>query len=303
MPRVSIQSRPNSLVKRQSSNLDVNDSPLSPTKQLNEQIPIKVLVINGKCSKVFKSTLEDCVEDCILEFPNEHNSIYVSKTGQAIQIPLGSNRNSIISLKEQGTISRQSIKSTRRKNSTNQYNSLPQMGSARTSLINNLSLPTTTLAATTATRMRQQLVQHKLSFAENISEETTEHQTSVDPIEPESQSQRPSLFPDEPTSPTFNPNMTSFSLPSFASHRITSAKTPISKKDYRLSDLVMLGPEYFADAFNLPRSRIHKMSAKSTELDRIKQDLFHRYLWTQKPQVSSRIRPISTYTRSTTFVI
>jgi hypothetical protein len=300
MPRVSIQSRSNSLIKRQLLNIDVNDIPLTPTKQP----PIKVLVFNGKCSKVFKSTLEDCVEDCILEFPNERNSIYVSKYGHAMQIPIGSNRDSIISLKEQGiTTARQSSKSNHRKSSANQYNSMPQIGSARTSLMNNFPLPTTALAATTATRMRNQLIQHKLSFAEDISEETTIEQLPTgDPIEPEIQSQRPSIFPDDPFSPGLNPNMT-FSLPSFARHSIASNKTHTSKKDYRLSDLVMLGPEYFADVFNLPRHRQNKITEKSTELDRIKQDLFHRYLWTQKPQVSCRIRPISTYTRSQSFVI
>jgi hypothetical protein len=83
----------------------------------------------------------------------------------------------------------------------------------------------------------------------------------------------------------------------------------------------MRGPEYYAHIFNLPRTSRYasqstsssqclstdqhsqKTEEKYNELDLIKQDLFHRYLWTQKPQVSCRIRPISTYTRSTAFVL
>jgi hypothetical protein len=76
----------------------------------------------------------------------------------------------------------------------------------------------------------------------------------------------------------------------------------------------MRGPEYYAHIFNLPhksrystqstsRQSSQKTKEKYNELDLIKQDLFHRYLWTQKPQVSCRIRPISTYARNTTFVL
>ncbi|CAF5221838.1 unnamed protein product, partial [Rotaria magnacalcarata] len=48
------------------------------------------------------------------------------------------------------------------------------------------------------------------------------------------------------------------------------------------------------------QQRKNKTDEKNNDLDRIKQDLFHRYLWTQKPQVSCRIRPITSYARSTT---
>ncbi|CAF0729842.1 unnamed protein product [Didymodactylos carnosus] len=113
-------------------------------------------------------------------------------------------------------------------------------------------------------------------------------------------------------------------------------------KDYLLSDLVLFGPEYFSHVFNLTRSSRYapvphktvpdkitntnqplskrvstsksmpklkvqrvkqKKSENVTELDRIKQDLYHRYLWTLKPNVSCRIRPPSSYSRNATFVI
>jgi hypothetical protein len=118
------------------------------------------------------------------------------------------------------------------------------------------------------------------------------------------------MQPDELISPHYN---SSRSLPSFPYYSIPSSKTILSyrdrQKDYRLSDLVMFGPEHFSHIFNLPRNQLQsrqrnrKSKEKLTELDRIKQDLFHRYLWTQKPQVSCRIRSMSTYTRSSTFVI
>ncbi len=316
MPKVNIQSRRESITKQQSSNIDIDDFPQSAMK---EQTPIKVLIFNGKCSQVFKSTLEDCVEDCILEFPEEKNSIYVSKSGQAIHIPLGSTRNSIASLKEQNTSARQSFRSNLRRNSINQHNSLPQIGGARTNLTNNSSLPAMTLAATVATRMRHPLVQQKFSLNEDISEESTEQQTTIEqpPIitanmESDGQSRRPSIQPDESITPNPSRKISSLSLSTFPYYLIPSSKTHLSyhdrQKAYRLSDLVMYGPEYFTHVFNLPRnqsqsrSRKIKTAEKLTELDRIKQDLFHRYLWTQKPQVSCRIRPLATYTRSSTFV-
>ncbi len=167
------------------------------------------------------------------------------------------------------------------------------------------------LAATTAARLRHQLVQQKFSLVENISEESTEQQTTIEQppittnIEAEGPIEYPSGSPDRPLSP--NPRL--FSLPIFP----ISAKTQMSYRDrqksYRLSDLVMYGPEHFAHVFNLPRQatvsrqQSTKPPKKLTELDRIKQDLFHRYLWTQNPQVSCRIRPMSTYIRSSTFVI
>jgi len=314
MPKVNTQSSRNRFNKRQSSNIDVNDLSQLTNKQLKDETPIKVLVFNGKCSQIFKSTLEDCVEDCILEFPDEHNSIYVSKCGQTMQVPLGCNRNSIVSLTEPVPSTRQSARSNRPRNSANQYNVLPQTGSARNSLPNNSSLPGTALSVTPAARMRHQLIKQRSSLVKGISEESTDQQTSIiKNIESEGQSKRPSILNDELISPNPNLNGLSASLPAFNYYLIPSAKTPMSyhdrQKDYRLSDLVILGPEYFAHIFNLPRNhstsrrRESKTKEKLTELDRIKQDLFHRYLWTKKPQVSCRIRPMSTYTRSSTFVI
>ncbi|CAF1538184.1 unnamed protein product [Rotaria sp. Silwood1] len=326
MPRTNVQSRSNSFAKRQSSIIDVNDLPTSINQQINDQTPIKILVFNGKCSNVFKSALEDCVEDCILEFPGDKNSVYVPKFGNAIQIPPGSNRNTILSLREQTANARQSARSSRQRNSINQYNSLPQINGIRTTLPNNLTLPATALAATTAVRMRHQHVQQKLSFEDNISEETIDQQSNIEPIsltniiESDIRSEHPSIIHKESISPILEHDITSLSLPTFLYNVIPSGKTHMSyrdrQKDYRLSDLVMFGPEYFRHVFNLPRSRSqsqqrnhhhhhhhhNKTTEKTAELERIKQDLFHRYLWTQKPQVSCRIRPLSTYTRDTTFV-
>ncbi|CAF2668723.1 unnamed protein product [Rotaria sp. Silwood2] len=321
MPRTNAPSRSNSFVKRQSSIIDVNDLPTSANQQINDQTPIKVLIFNGKCSKVFKSALEDCVEDCILEFSGERNSVYVPKIGQAIQIPHGSNRNTILSLQEQSANARQSARSSRRRNSINQYNSLPQINGIRSALPNNMSLPATALAATTAVRMRHQLVQQRFSLEDDISEETVDQQSHVEikaitnVIESDVRSEHPSIIREETIFPILEHDITSLSLPTFLYNVIPSSKTHMSyrdrQKDYRLSDLVMLGPEYFRHVFNLPHSRSqsqqrhnnnNKTTGKASELDRIKQDLFHRYLWTQKPQVSCRIRPLSTYTRDTTFV-
>ena len=112
--------------------------------------------------------------------------------------------------------------------------------------------------------------------------------------------------------PGFDRDMTSPSLPLFLYHTQGLKKSSTTyrdrQKDYRLSDLVVFGPEYYRHVFNLPHqhsqdSKRYRKTMPSTELDRIKQDLFHRYLWTRKPQVSCRIRPLSTYSRTTTFVI
>ncbi len=137
MPKVPLPSHGNRFPKRQSFSLDVNELPLSSPSPTTKQTPAKVLIFNGKCSRVFKSTLEDCVEDCILEFPAEKNSIYVPKSGPAIPVPIGSNRNSISSLREHSA--RQSTRSNRPRNS----NSLPSVSGVRTSLTNNFPLPTT----------------------------------------------------------------------------------------------------------------------------------------------------------------
>ena len=279
-----------------SSTVDFLDRPLPSMKKLKEDKPTKVLIFNGKCSKVFKSTLEDCVEDCILEFPSENNSIYVPKSGPSIPVPLGSNRQSLVSLRE-GSAGR--TPSTRRRNSITQSNM-----NTRNTATNPFSLPATALAVSTAARMRHQ----RFTLEDDISEESIDQQMLIEqaPItgnfESEEHSTRPSAIPDE----RISPNITSLSLPVFP-----RVKTPMPfhdrQKDYRLSDLVMYGPEYFTHVFHLPRNLSSSISPrrgkeKLTELDRIKQDLFHRYLWTKNPQVSSRIRPLSTYTRSSTFV-
>ena len=314
MANTNTRSRRGSVTGRQSSSIiDTNEN-----KQLKQQIPVKVLVFNGKCSEIFKSTLEECVEDCILEFPGQ-NSIYVSKPGQAIQIPPGSKHNYSKDLNH-------SAKSTRRRSSITQYN-LPQINGMRTNQTNNFSLPTAAMAATSVSRMRNHLMQQKFSLNENISEEATDLQTTVEPIQNpitiEPDSEHPQILQEEPINHPSNVDTLPQSPPS--AHRKTpSASTHITyrdrQKDFLLSDLVMLGPEYFAHIFNLPRQsrytvrtpsrqrsstqqRRNRTAEKYSELDRIKQDLFHRYLWTQKPQVSCRIRPMSTYTRSTTFVI
>jgi len=304
MPKFNLRSRRNSFIKHQLSNIDVNDLSALESKQS----PIKVIVVNGKCTEIFKSSLEDCVEDCILEFPEEQNSVYVSKSGQVTQIPIGSNRNFIALLREANNSARQSAKSTRRRNSINQHNAQQQMSGTRTNATSNFSLPTVALAATTAARTRHQLVQQKFSLVEDISEEQTIilQPPRTPMIEPGIvQAEHPSiLLPDDSISPVVNPDTSSFSFPS-----LPSAKRHVSYrdryKDYRLSDLVVLGPEPFTHIFNLPRhhSQLRQRDNKLTELDQIKQDLFHRYLWTQKPQVSCRIRSLSTYARRATLAI
>jgi len=296
----NIRSRRGSNTGRQSSIIDSNEN-----KQIKQQIPAKVLVFNGKCSEIFKSTLEECVEDCILEFPGQ-NPIYIPKAGQAPQRSIGSRQNSNLY---------QSARSNRRRSSVTQ---LPGIRSSQT---NNLTLPTVTLTATSATRMRQQFAQPKFTLVEDITEESTDYQTIVpDPtiaeIESEQQQQQ-HIAQEEPISNP--PNSDAMSQSYFPSHhKYPSAPVYSSyrnhQKEFRLSDLVMRGPEYYAHIFNLPhksrystqstsRQSSQKTKEKYNELDLIKQDLFHRYLWTQKPQVSCRIRPISTYARNTTFVL
>jgi hypothetical protein len=309
MANTNIRSRRSSIIARQSSFIDTNEN-----KQTKQQTPVKVLVFNGKCSNIFKSTLEECVEDCILEFPGE-NSIYVPKSGQAVQLSPGNKQNP----REQTTNTPQSGRN-RRRSSVTQFN-LPQIGGMRPTQTSQLSLTTMSVAATSATRMRHQLAQQKFSRVENISEEATDIQTTIEqspnPIITELESEQPQE--------EIILHQSNFDTLSQSTHRkIPSAPPNITyrdrQKDYRLSDLVMLGPEYFAHVFNLPRTsryttqsqsrqrsstqqRRNKTADKYSELDKIKQDLFHRYLWTQKPQVSCRIRPMSTYTRSTTFVV
>ena len=305
MPKRNLSSgRSTFLQNGRTSTVEFLDHPSSSAKKVRHEKSIKVLVFNGKCSNAFKSTLEECVEDCILEFPYENNSVYVPKSGPAIPVPIGSNRQSLASTRES---SPGRIPSSRRRNSITQ----PTMN-VRNSATNHFSLPTTALAVSTVTRMRHPHVQQRFILEDDISEESSEQRTMIEQIqlvtniESEEQSKHhPSAIPDE----RISPNIAAFSLPVFP-----SSKCPMPyqerQKDYRLSDLVMYGPEYFAHIFNLPRTpsrpssrrRNSKTNANLTELDRIKQDLFHRYLWTKNPQVSSRIRPLSAYTRSSTFV-
>ncbi|CAF0879815.1 unnamed protein product [Rotaria sordida] len=323
MASTNVRLRRSSIITgRQSSIIDTHENKQSKQQQ-QQQTPVKVLVVNGKCSEIFKSTLEDCVEECILEFTGE-NSIYVPKSGQATQIPVGNKQ--IFSSKEPSSNVNQSTKLNRRRSSVNQFN-LPQIGNMRTSQTSNFSFSNTALTITSASRMRHQLIQSKFSPVEDISEEATDLQTIIEqvqkPLITETDCEHPHISQEEIITRQSNNDTLSQSISN--SHRkIPSARTHLSYSDrqkvYRLSDLVMLGPEYFTHIFNLPRTSRYatqtsarqrsstqqgrnKPADKYDELDRIKQDLFHRYLWTQKPQVSCRIRPISTYTRSTTFVI
>ena len=299
------RSRRGSNTGRQSLLSDTNEN-----KPIEPRTPVKVLVFNGKCSEIFKSTIEECVEDCVLEFSGQP-AIYISKAGQATQRPLGNRQNL-----------NQSARTQRRRSSVTQFN-LPQLGGARVSQTNNISISTAALTATTASRMRQQINQQKFSLADNITEESTDHLSSLqDPTVTEFDSEQQQNTSQEEI--TSNSEVSPQSCPP-AHRKLPSAPLYSSyrqrQKDFRLSDLVMRGPEYYAHIFNLPRTSHYNTRATTSrqrsstaqhrqnledqynEFDRIKQDLFHRYLWTQKPQVSCRIRPISTYTRSTTFVL
>ncbi|CAF1158291.1 unnamed protein product [Adineta steineri] len=317
---VNIRSRHSSTSRRRSSITDIQEN-----KQLKQEIPAKILVVNGKCSDIFKSTLEDCVEHCILEFPGE-NSIYVSKPGHSKSIPAGSKQTSINYSREHSS----SAKLHHRKTSANQLN-LPLTNGKRASQTSNISLATATLSTTTALRTRHSTTQQRFSLAENISEEIVDLQKSTEqlqnPIINEPDSENRNLLKEEISSHHSNVDILSRSqtplhrkMPSASAYKSYRDR----KKDYLLSDLVMLGPEYFTHVFNLPRTtrtarprtqastkqqrstsqqRYNKTIEQYNEFDQIKQDLFHRYLWTQKPQVSCRIRPMTTYTRSTTSVI
>jgi hypothetical protein len=304
------RSRRGSITGHQSSIIDVNEN-----KQSKQEIPVKVLVFNGKCSKIFKSTIEECVEDCILQFPGE-NSVYIPKAGQSMQKLIVNKQSSNYYLRESNPNTNQSARSHRRRSSVTQFN-LPQINGIRSSQNNHVSLSTAALTATSTSRMRHQIGQQKFSLVDNITEEGTDYQTTIkDPIINEPDSEQPNISQEEIISYPSNVDTLSQSFSPF--HRkIPSAPVYSSylqrQKDFRLSDLVMRGPEYYAHIFNLPRTSRYvrqttsKQRAKTedqyNELDSIKKDLFHRYLWTQKPQVSCRIRPISTYTRNTTFVL
>ena len=319
MTHVNIRPRRDSVIGRQTSFIDT-----SKNRQSKQQTPVKVLVFNSKCSEIFKSTLEDCVEECILQFPGE-NSIYVPKSGQAIRISTSSKETPSLSLKEGNSNENQLARSNRRKSSVTQFN-LPPISKKRSGQASIFPLPKAVPAVASAFRMRHQLVQKKFSFTENISEEATDNQTDTEQaqniVTTEFNVEHPSTSQEDTLTRQSNLDTLSQSLSAY--RKFTSASSHISyrdrRKDYRLSDLVMLGPEYFTHAFNLKgtsryavqTSSKHRSNTKqkgtkqadkkNSELDQIKQDLFHRYLWTQKPQVSCRIRPIPTYPRSTTFV-
>ncbi|CAF0789223.1 unnamed protein product [Didymodactylos carnosus] len=323
--------------------------------------PVKVLVFNGKCSDIFKQTLEDVVQDCILEFPGE-NSVYVTKTGHAIQIPkstIGSSSTYSLRFGDNSNDSLPKQKKSnfdRRRNSTNLLRTtIPNiLNSVNTNTNNNnsitninspslISMQSAATAALTTTRMRSSGRFSAKFLEDNIREESEIAVIENDELIKQTSENVISEMIPPPRLSVQSPSTKRLSSPRL-SNRINSSRTTLSyieqKRDYRLSDLVLLGPEYFAHIFNLPRSTryapvtpatmlekitsrplseytsssksiikrkvqnvVQNKSENITELDRIKQDLYHRYLWTLKPNVSCRIRPLSTYSRNTTFVI
>ena len=291
----NIRSRHGSAFGRQPSLNDFNERKQNKQKQQQnqQQNPSKRLVFSGKCSEIFKSTVIDCVDDCVLEFPGE-TSIYVPKSGQkASTNKLNSNSCS----RDSNPNLLRSQKSTSRRNSMIRSN-------------------TFTISPMPSVRTRHPLIQQKFSVTDNITEEdSTVCETSIP------SSSNADLDDDR----TQIAQIESSSLDAIsqiisASHRqLPSASIYSShrhqQKEFRLSDLVMNGPEYYENVFKLSHSskygyrtrantskeRTH-IETKYDELDAIKRDLFHRYLWTQKPQVSCRIRHISSYTRSSSFI-
>ena len=309
----NIRLRRASNARRPSITIDANE-----TKPIEARTPMKVLVFNGKCSEIFKSTIEECVDDCVLEFSGQP-AIYVSKNGQRLT---GNATNSHSQFPPSA-----SSRAFRRRSSVAPFNLLQTVGT-RSNPTNNITLSTAALTATSATRMRQQANhQQKFTLVDQIMEEMIDQESIVqDPpvTECDSVQQQQNTTEEEVQMFVLNSNSSSQTfLPN--RHRLPSARAYSSfqqrQKSFRLSDLVMRGPEYYAHIFQLPRtsrypptrtsSRQRANTARdgqhydnrSDELEGIKQDLFHRYLWTQNPQVSCRIRPISTYTRSTTFVL
>lgn len=283
MATTNVRSRCSSTLGRHSS---LND------KQ-QQQSPSKKLIFTGKCSDIFKSTLIDCVDDCVLEFPGE-TLVYVPKSGQKSST---NKFNGSFSSKDLNTNNSASKKSSNRRNSMVRSN-------------------TFNVSPIASTRTRHPLIQQKFSIADNITEEESiDNQTSI-------HSSSKSDLDDERTQIAHD-EMNSFDAISqiiSSSHRkLPSAPVYSSyrnrQKDFRLSDLVMNGPEHYANIFNLPQSsrytsrprvntpkeRNH-IEKKYDDFDLIKRDLFHRYLWTQKPQVSCRIRPVSSFTRSSSFI-
>ena len=304
MATPNIRSRRGSNAGRRSSIVDPNEN-----KSIKQQTPAKILVFNGKCSEIFKSTLEECVEDCVLQFQGQR-PIYIPKAGQAAPRPIASRQSSNSNFYS-------SARSNRRRSSVAPISGL------RSSQTNNLSIPTVALTATSASRMRQQFAHQRLAFVEDITEEGTDYQTiAPDPTiaEPEIEQQQHIAHEEAANSDATSQTTYTSTHRKYPSARAYSSYRN-NQKEFRLSDLVMRGPEYYAHIFHLPRtSRYPTRSTTSTqcsnsdqhsqkteekynELDLIKQDLFHRYLWTQKPQVACRIRPMSTYKRSTTFVL
>lgn len=297
---------------RQSSTIDANEN-----KPVENRSPPKVLVFNGKCSDIFKSSIEQSVEDCVLEFPGQP-AIYVSKGGQTAPRLSNSGLNSSGNMPP-------SARANRRRSSITQFN-LSQYGAARQNPTNNLTLSGAAMTATSATRMRQQINQSKFTLVDHITEEVNDEQSTAQDlpvIESESEQQNNNAIQEEVQIIPLHSDVSS-QIFTPVQRKLPSARIYSSyqqrQKSFRLSDLVMNGPEYYAHIFSLPRSahyptrppsrqrartaRNHpNFDSKCDELERIKQDLFHRYLWTQKPQVSCRIRPISTYTRTATFAL
>ena len=311
-----LRSRRVSTIRRQSSTSETSKAPVLP----------KVLVFNGKCSEIFKSSLEECVEDCILQFAGEE-AIYVPKVGPATPLSTASRSNSIVGSRDALSQFHGSTRSQRRRSSTNPLSSIAS-GNTRSHAASQFSVSTVAMAATSASRIRHQLVPQRFSFSENISEETSDVQTTVvagpTPTMVELESEHGLGHPEETISHPSNFDAFSQSLggcPPKLPSNLMHLSYRDRQKAFRLSDLVMHGPEPFAHVFNLARpSRSlatrastrqrsttvqpkSKTAEKYDELDQIKQDLFHRYLWTQKPQVSCRIRPMSSYKRSATFAL
>lgn len=309
---MNIRPRRGSNTGRQLSMIDANEN-----KPVETRTPMKVLVFNGKCSNIFKSSIEESVDDCVLEFSGQP-AIYVSRGGQNGPRLSNSGLNSSVNMPP-------SARSNRRRSSITQFN-LSQFGATRSNPITNLTLPGAAMTATSATRMRQQANQSKFTLADHITEEVNDEENiAQDPpvIESESEQQTNNNTIQEEVQIIPLESDISSQIFTPVHQKLPSARTYSSyqqrQKSFRLSDLVMHGPEYYAHIFNLPRSarcptrpssrqrartaRNHSnFESKYDEFEAIKQDLFHRYLWTQKPQVSCRIRPISTYTRAATFV-
>lgn len=265
---VSQKSQRRTSILRRTSSTSIESNDLPSMHNSNASSPSKFLFVHGKCSEDFRLAMKDSVEDCILQF-NDEKPIYVPPTSTF--------------------------------NGENRINSNVRFERRRSSAKSNNSLSFPAIAMAT-TRIRHSIVLQRLSINQNISEEVTTVSADSNNLTNEIRS---------------NANQN----PKFDKNYLYSSRK--KQKDFRISDLVMLGPEPFADVFQLPRSSRSIVSSRMTtrsqaqtetthhrsveekyiELEHVKQDLFHRYLWTKKPQVSCRIRPLPSYTRShSTFI-